>query len=112
MSALDGFTAVKALGMGAVLSSVNPKNLVLLLAGVASISASSISGTQQAIVLIALASLSIAVPVGACFALGDRAEATLMPTKDWLARNNGAVMAVILVVFGAKLLGDGIRILS
>jgi threonine/homoserine/homoserine lactone efflux protein len=115
MSALDGFTAFKAFGMGAVLSSVNPKNLVLLLAGVASISASSISGTQQVIVLVVLvvlASLSIVVPVGAYFALGDRAEATLTPTKDWLAHNNQTVMAVILVVFGAKLLGDGISILS
>jgi hypothetical protein len=115
MSALDGFTAVKSLGVGAILSSVNPKNLALLLAGVATISASGLSGTEEWVVLgvfVLLASLSILVPVGTYLALGARAESTLTPAKDWLARNNAAVMAVILLIFGAKLLGDGIRILS
>jgi hypothetical protein len=30
--------------------------------------------------------------------------------KTWLATNNNAVMAVMLLVIGAKLLGDGITI--
>jgi hypothetical protein len=30
--------------------------------------------------------------------------------KTWLAANNNAVMAVLLLVIGAKLLGDGITI--
>jgi hypothetical protein len=28
--------------------------------------------------------------------------------KNWMARNNRAVMAVLLLVIGAKLIGDGI----
>ncbi len=114
MSALDTFTAPRSLAVGAALSSVNPKNLALLLAGIATISGSGLSGGEEAAVLVVfvgIASLSIVIPVGTYFALGDRAEATLTPAKDWLARNNAAVMAVILVIFGAKLLGDGIRIL-
>jgi hypothetical protein len=115
MRKLDSFNAVKALLTAAVLSSVNPKNLALLLAGVATISSAGLSGGEEAGVLavfVAIASLSILAPVVVYFALGDRAEATLTPAKDWLARNNKAVMAVILLIFGAKLLGEGIAILS
>lgn len=115
MGALDTVTAPKALGLGAALSSLNPKNLALLLAGVASISAATTSGSEQAVVLVVfavLASLAIAAPVAVYLVLGERADATLRPAKDWLARNNAIVMVIVLLIFGAKLLGDGIRILS
>ena len=116
MGALDTFTFPKSLATGAVLSSVNPKNLALLVAGVATISAAGLSGGEAAgvlVVFVLLASLSIAVPVGTYLALGrDRAEVVLTPTKDWLSRNNAAVLAILFLIFGAKLLGDGIRILS
>jgi hypothetical protein len=32
--------------------------------------------------------------------------------KDWMSGNNAAIMAVLLLVIGAKLLGDGISGLS
>ena len=32
--------------------------------------------------------------------------------KDWMAANNAAIMAVLLLVIGAKLIGDGISGLS
>jgi hypothetical protein len=58
-----------------------------------------------------LASLSIIVPVVFYLALGEKAQAPLETMKEWLVVNN-TVMAVILVVFGTKVLGDGISILS
>jgi threonine/homoserine/homoserine lactone efflux protein len=115
MSALDTFTAGKSLGMGALLSSVNPKNLALLLAGVATISAADLSsGASVAtlVVFVVIASLSIAIPVGTYVVLGEHADAALAPAKDWLARNNAAVMAIVLLIFAAKLIGDGITILA
>jgi hypothetical protein len=44
--------------------------------------------------------------------MGERAQDGLNSLKEWLIANNNTVMAVLFVVFGAKLLGDGISILS
>jgi hypothetical protein len=115
MSALDSVTAATSLGMGALLSSVNPKNLALLLAGVATISSANLSSGESVatlVVFVLVASLSIAIPVAVYVVLGDRADAALTPAKDWLSRNNAAVMAIILLIFAAKLIGDGITILA
>jgi hypothetical protein len=42
--------------------------------------------------------------------MGERAVQMLDGLKTWLAANSNAVMAVLLLVIGAKLLGDGISI--
>jgi hypothetical protein len=63
-------------------------------------------------VLILIGSLSILAPVAIYFALGDRAATILGDLKDWMAANNAAIMTVLLLVLGAKLLGDGIAGLS
>ncbi|MGW4436796.1 GAP family protein [Streptomyces sp. NPDC004596] len=42
----------------------------------------------------------------------ERARGTLGNWKEWAARHNVAVMAVLFFVFGLKLLGDGIGVLS
>jgi threonine/homoserine/homoserine lactone efflux protein len=111
MGALDGFTAVKALAAGAVLSSVNPKNLLLAIAAAAQISQTAISGGEQVAawaLFVLVATAGVAVPVVIYFALGERAGPVLGSLKNWMARNNRAVMAVLLLVIGAKLIGDGI----
>ena len=46
-------------------------------------------------------------PVAYYLIAGDRAEATLASAKSWLVRNNAAVMGVLLLVFGVKLLAEG-----
>ena len=51
-------------------------------------------------------------PVGVYFTMGDRAGEILGGWKAWLAANNPAVMAVLLLVFGAVLIGQGISGLS
>lgn len=63
-------------------------------------------------VFIVLGSLSILAPLAMYFALGDRAATTLGALKDWMAANNATIMTVLLLVLGAKLLGDGIAGLS
>jgi threonine/homoserine/homoserine lactone efflux protein len=111
MGALDGFTAVKSVAAGAVLSSVNPKNLLLAIAAAAEISQTGISGGEQAAawgVFVLIATAGVATPVVIYFALGDRAGPVLGSLKDWMARNNRVIMAVLLLVLGAKLIGDGI----
>ena len=48
------------------------------------------------------------MPVALYFVLGDRATRLLEDLKTWMAANNAAIMAVLCLVIGAKLIGDGI----
>jgi threonine/homoserine/homoserine lactone efflux protein len=115
MTGLDGFTPVKSLGAGAALAGVNPKNLILLLAGVAAVAQTGISAGQESVVWLIftlIASIGVATPVGIYFALGDRASALLDSIKTWMIRHNGAIMAAICLIFGVKLIGDAISGLS
>ena len=115
MRALDGFTPVRSLAVGALLSGPKPKNLILNAAAAAGIAQSGIGGFQQAVVmllLVVVGSLGIIVPVGVYFAMGDRAAPVLDGWKTWLAANNATVMTVLFVVFGVVLIGKGIGGLS
>jgi succinate dehydrogenase hydrophobic anchor subunit len=44
--------------------------------------------------------------------MGDRAASILDGLKDWMAQNNTAVMAVLCLIIGVKLVGDAISGLS
>jgi hypothetical protein len=46
------------------------------------------------------------------FALGDRAAHILDSLKDWMAAHNAAIMSVLLLILGVKLIGDAIAGLS
>jgi threonine/homoserine/homoserine lactone efflux protein len=115
MDAVDDFTPAKAVGTGVVLSALNPKNLILTIAGMAAVAAAGIPVGQQAIALLVftlIASIGAATPVIIYFALGERAAEPLGHLKGWMAHNNAVIMAVLLVVIGAKLIGDAIAGLS
>ena len=111
MRALDTFTPVKAIGAGALLSGLNPKNLLLAVAGATAIAQAGIDTGDEAIayaLFVLIASLGVGLPVVLTIALGERSRALLDELKDWLARNNAVIMAVLMVVIGAKLIGDAI----
>ena len=59
-----------------------------------------------------VAGISIAAPVFYRLAGGEHATARLDEMKDWLVLHNNAVMAVLLLVFGTKLIADGLPALS
>jgi len=111
MRVIDRFTAVRSLVFGVVLSAVNPKNLALTVAAAAAIAQTGVS-TGEAIgalaVFIVLGSLTILAPLVLYFALGARAEAILEDVKAWMAAHNAAIMTILLLVRGAKLIGDAI----
>ena len=111
MGAIDAFTPARAFGAGIVLSALNPKNLILTIAGMAAIVAASIPADEEAVALVVftiIGSLGVAIPVVMYFALGDRAGPLLARLKDWMARNSAVIMAVILLLIGVKLVGDAI----
>jgi threonine/homoserine/homoserine lactone efflux protein len=111
MDAIDRFTPAKAVGAGFVLSALNPKNLILTVAGMAAVMSVGLPADEQALALavfVAIGSLGVAIPVVLFFALGDRSEPLLARLESWMARNNAVIMAVLLLVIGVKLLGDAI----
>jgi threonine/homoserine/homoserine lactone efflux protein len=115
MQAIDTFKTGKAFVSGMVLSGLNPKNLALTIAAAAAIAGTGISAGEEIgtlVVFILLGSLSILAPLGIYFAMGARAATILGALKNWMARHNAAIMTVLLLVLGAKLIGDAIAGLS
>jgi hypothetical protein len=111
MGAIDGFTPVKSLAAGIVLVAANPKNLLLVVSAGATIAATNIAGGQQAVayaVFAVIGTIGVAIPVVIYFALGTRAPHLLESLRAWLAHNNSVIMSVLLLVIGAKILGQGI----
>jgi len=115
MGAIDSFTPPKALGAGAVLAGANPKNLLLAVGAAAAIAQTGLPGGEQAIayaVFALIGTIGVAAPVVIYFAMGERAGPILDGLKTWMAAHNAVIMAVLCLVIGAKLVGDGIAGLS
>jgi threonine/homoserine/homoserine lactone efflux protein len=111
MQTIDRFTASKSIGFGALLSGVNPKNLVLTVGAAAAIAQTGIPAGEQAVALavfIVVATLGPGIPVAIYFLMGDRAERPLGDLKAWMAAHNAAIMAVLCLIIAMKLIGDGI----
>jgi threonine/homoserine/homoserine lactone efflux protein len=111
MQTIDSFGAPKALAMGVLLSGVNPKNLLLTVGAAAAIAQTGIGTGEQAVALavfVLVGTLGVVAPVVVYFALGSRSREMLDAMRSWMAANNAAIMAVLMLVIGTKLLGDGI----
>jgi threonine/homoserine/homoserine lactone efflux protein len=111
MRSIDGFTAGRSLAMGVALSGVNPKNLLLTVGAASAIAQTGIDPGQQAIALavfVVIGTLGVGAPIVIYFALGERSRTLLEELKAWMATHNAAIMTVLLLVIGAKLLGDGL----
>jgi threonine/homoserine/homoserine lactone efflux protein len=111
MGAIDNFKPPAAFGAGALLSALNPKNLLLAVGVAAAIAQTGIPGGQQAIAYLVFAvigTLGIAVPVGIYFAMGTRSADLLAKLRDWMGQHNAVIMTVLCLIIAAKLIGDGI----
>jgi hypothetical protein len=110
MSTIDGFTPIKSLALGAVLSGANPKNLALTAAGAVAIAQADLSGGGSAVavaVFVVLGSLTVAGPVGFYLVASDKAAGPLSSIKDFMSDHNAVIMMIVLLVLGAKILGQG-----
>jgi hypothetical protein len=111
MSTVDHFSPLQAMTLGFVLSAVNPKNLMLAVAAAVTIAATDLAGVGQVLAFVVyslLATLGVAAPVVVYYTMGERSETIIGNLRAWLAHNNAAIMAVIFLVIGAKVLGQGI----
>ncbi len=111
LQAIEQLAPGTAFGMGALLSGVNPKNLVLAAGAALMLVQGGLGGSELLIaiaVFVVVGSLGIGVPVAYQRLGGPGARVTLDTWKAWLVDENAAVMAVLLVVFGVVLVGKGL----
>lgn len=111
MATLDQAGAGRAVVLGVALSAANPKNLALTLTAAASIAESGLAGGETvlaAAVFVAIGSLTVAGSVAFRLVAGERAAKPLASIKQFMAANNAVIMMVVLLLLGAKLLGDGL----
>jgi threonine/homoserine/homoserine lactone efflux protein len=110
MQTVDHFTGVRALFLGVGLSAINPKNLALTLAASAAIAQAGLSTGDDVVAVAIFLVISSVTVVGAVLLYligGERAERPLASMREFMAQHNAVIMMVILVVLGAKLIGNG-----
>ncbi|NLG49389.1 MAG: GAP family protein [Chloroflexi bacterium] len=111
VAAINTFTPIKAVGLGALLSGLNPKNLTLNLSAMALISEADITGGQALVALLAfvlLSSLLVAVPIVFYLVGGESVKQTLEKWRAWLAAYGNTIITVILVLLGVRMIVSGI----
>ena len=111
MGAMDRLNPAVVLGGGVVLGGVRPRSLLLVVGGAAAIAQTGIAGGQQAVayaVFAIIATIGVGAPVVIYFAMGERSAELLGRLKGWMRRHNAVVLAVVLLVIGGTLIGDGI----
>jgi Sap, sulfolipid-1-addressing protein len=59
-------------------------------------------------IFVLIATLGPGVPLGIHYAMGDRSPEVLGGIREWMIGNSRAIMAVLCLVIGVKLIGDAI----
>ena len=110
MSAIDSMTAGKALGLGFLLSAVNPKNLLMAISAGLIIGGAGLAVGQTVVVIVIfvlLAASTVLIPVVAYLIASERLAGPLDSLRAWLVNNNATIMAVLLLVIGVAVIGKG-----
>ena len=91
---------------------VNPKNLALCLTAGVVIGSGGLSAGETAgavSVFVILGSLSVAVPVVGYLVAQQRMQRPLDELRQWLTAHNAEVLAVMLLVLGVVIIGNGLE---
>jgi threonine/homoserine/homoserine lactone efflux protein len=115
MRAIGNFTLVKAAGAGFALTALNPKNVLLVVGAAVEIAGFGLPAGQEIAVLgvfVLVASAGVLTPLILSLALGERSRELLDGMRTWMGRHNAVIMAALLLLIGAKLIGDAISGLS
>lgn len=111
MQAIDKITFFGALGLGFLLSALNPKNLIMA-AGAGTEIGSAGLATGEIVLVVAIyvliAASTVAIPVIAYLIASAKLRGPLDALRGWLAHENAVIMAVLLLVIGISMLGKGI----
>jgi threonine/homoserine/homoserine lactone efflux protein len=111
MASLDTVTPSKAFGLGALLAGANPKNLVLTAAAATSMAEVGADGTELVVAVIVFVLVSSVTVAGAVLLRlfgGERGSAALEGLRRFMVDNSAVISVVVLLLLGAKILGDGL----
>lgn len=111
MRSIQTASPVRAVGLGALLTVLNPKEAAFVLGAGLIIGAAGVPAPPAlvaAAVFALLAGSGAAAPVIWSLRAGDDGRARLGAARDWLVRNNAIVAAAVLLIIGAMLIGDGL----
>ena len=111
MAKIDTLGPLGAIGLGILLSALNPKSLLLIAGGAVTIVQADLSSTDTAIVVgvfTLIAASTVAIPALGYLFFGDKIQPALNEAKAWLSMHNAAVMSVLLLVIGVTLFGKGL----
>jgi hypothetical protein len=112
MEGIQSFSTGRSAGIGLLLGAVNPKMLAMGLGAAAAIAAGGLTGGQDAVAIALytlVAALGVLAPLVVTAVRGSRAQPVLDDWRGWLTRNNATVMAVLFLVFGVVLIGQGLQ---
>ena len=111
MRGIDSMTASRALLLGSTLAAVNPKNLLLCASAGVAVGASGLGAGARTVAVAVFTVLAAASVLGVVIGYAvaaDRLGGTLDQARAWLEVDNHVVMAIVLLVMGAVVLGKGI----
>jgi threonine/homoserine/homoserine lactone efflux protein len=112
MRSMSKLTPVRAAGTAAALTVLNPKVLFICAAAGLAIGTAGFgtTGAWGAVVwFVAVAGSTVAIPILAYSASGDRLNEPLARLKDWMERQHATLVAGILIVIGLLVLYKGIH---
>ena len=115
MRSFATITPVRAGITGAVLVVIRPDVLLICIPAGLAIGGSGLDVTDAwiaAAIFVGVAASTVAVPILAYAAAGHRLDDAMASLKDWMEKNNAALMAAILIVIGLMLLYHGIHALG
>lgn len=110
-ASLGEATPGRALGLGALLGGANPKNFVLTAAAASSMVEAGAHGTDLVVAVVVFVVLASSTVLGAVVvrrAGGPRGASSLEAVRGFMVANATVVTVVIVLVIGAKVLGDGL----
>jgi hypothetical protein len=111
MERIDTMGTARTVAVGMGLSGLNPKNLALTVAAAATIGQAALTDASTAVAVttfIVTGSLTVVGPVVASLVAPVRSAAPLQAIKIFVSAHNSAIMIVVLVLLGAKLVGSGL----
>jgi hypothetical protein len=111
MDSVEKINLPGAAGMGFAFAAFSPANLALCAAGGITIADGSLSDGGYVVAVSAFAVIACAtvvIPVAAYGIAADQVRGPLDSLKRWLEHNNAVVMAVLMLVIGAVLVGKGL----
>jgi threonine/homoserine/homoserine lactone efflux protein len=111
MQAIDKVTFVSALGIGFLLSAINPKNLLMAASAGVTVGSASLSVGSDIIaiaIFVILAGSTVLIPVIGYLFAADKLATLLESLREWLSRENAVIMAVLMLVIGVVMIGKGL----